>query len=93
MATRPLGWFVKNGCELTSPSYELFVGVFHATDGDPCRECNCKSTCPAWPRVYTLEAKSIDRVIEIRRCGQCNSPLNMKKVERRGGLCACGAKV
>ncbi len=85
-----MGWFIKNGCELTKPDLEIFVGVFGLANGNPCNGCNCKDTCPAWP---LLRAQSQSGPSDRPLCPQCKSPLNMAKVERRGGKCACGAKV
>lgn len=83
-------WFVDNGCELTSPSVEMFREVHLVSRGDPCRECNCKDTCPAWPKLN----QPIPVASDVRsRCPKCHSLLNMQKVERRGGKCHCGQSI
>jgi hypothetical protein len=46
-----INWFKDNGCELTSPSLAMFSQVYMLSNGRPCVECNCKATCPAWPKV------------------------------------------
>ena len=42
-----LQWFLDNDCELG----RLVIPIHALTNGEPCRGCNCKSTCPAWPKV------------------------------------------
>lgn len=86
-------WFIDNGCELVSPSLEIFLGVMRLSNGNPCRECNCKDTCPAWPKIAAEQNVKTPRASSATLCSQCRSPLNMAKVERRGGRCACGAKI
>lgn len=96
MESKTFDWLVQNGCELQRPSIQLFAAVYAASAGNPCNGCNCKQTCPAWKkiqgevRVVTSKPKSHpDQPV----CPKCQSPLNMKKVERRGGKCACGQGV
>lgn len=48
---KPIEWFVENGCELTRPSMEIFRAVYGMSGQRPCVECNCKDTCPAWPKI------------------------------------------
>lgn len=49
----PMQWFVDNGCELVHPNIEVFKAIYQLEDRDPCKRCNCKDTCPAWPKVKT----------------------------------------
>jgi hypothetical protein len=79
---RSVNWFVDNGCELVKPNIEVFFGVYSLSNGQPCRGCNCKDTCPAWPKVNETPTASNPTG---HRCPRCQSPLNMVKVQRRGG--------
>jgi hypothetical protein len=90
----PLEWFFENGCELQRPAAGMLSAIYLASYGQPCRECNCKDTCPAWPKVQrgpaffaAVEARAVDT---RPRCRKCQSLLNPVKVKRRGGKCACG---
>lgn len=47
---RPIDWFIENGCELTT-NVSLFIGIYLAENRQPCTRCNCKDTCPAWPKM------------------------------------------
>ena len=90
-----MSWYVENGCKLQQPMAVLAF-VFESTRGRPCDGCNCKATCPAWPKLQGTEpAKPLSAPIGLGlpRCEKCRSPLNMSKVQRRGGRCACGAEV
>lgn len=91
---KDIQWFIDHGCELTKPDIRIFFfGVFGLSQGKPCNGCNCKDTCPAWP-LFRADVNVPSNVKPGQQvCWQCNSPLNMTKVERRGGKCACGAKV
>lgn len=84
-------WFVENGCELAQGTLgiDLFVGIYHLSHGKPCDGCNCKATCPAWPKLK----QPVRTVVSGPRCPKCHSLLNMVKVARRGGKCACGEKI
>lgn len=89
-----MNWFVDNGCELTAPSIQIFYGVYALSGGNPCHGCNCKSTCPAWPKLNVKPSGMSPARLDTRpRCGNCGSLLNPTKVQRRGGKCACGHKV
>lgn len=57
-----LGWFFANGCELQSPDRSSLEYIYSVTDGEPCTECNCKATCPAWPKVHTIGHHQPDKV-------------------------------
>ena len=79
---------------------EMLAFLHERTNGDPCSGCNLKDGCPAYPKVLTVEREGLQtRIDEIRNartksaplCPHCRSPLNLKKVARRGGRCACGA--
>lgn len=50
-------WFSENGCELATPSFQMLVAIFDVERGEPCRRCNCKETCQAWPKVQELATK------------------------------------
>lgn len=86
-------WFIANGCELVRPDVRLFFAVFAMSNGDPCRQCNCKATCPAWRILSTGAARPARHGSGNPLCPQCRSPLNMAKVAKRGGKCACGATI
>lgn len=92
-----LDWFIENGCELQRPAVAMLAMIYTSTHGEPCRGCNCKSTCPAWPKVQAgmpLSATVQARRADTRpRCHKCQSLLNPVKVQRRGGRCACGQEV
>ena len=97
MSDLPLSWFFENGCELQRPSPNMLLFVYRQSQGQPCRECNCKDTCPAWPKAKrgpsffaAVEARAVDT---RERCPKCRSLLNPVKVQRRGGKCACGQVV
>jgi len=51
MSRKSFNWYINNGCELQRPSMGTFVLVYQKSGGDPCRECNCKDTCKAWPLI------------------------------------------
>jgi len=76
----------ENGCELNSPDPRMLELIYTSTGGNPCNGCNCKPTCPAWPKIRASRLGSVLPGL----CPKCRSPLNMKKVEKRGGKCACG---
>lgn len=87
-------WYIQHGCELASPNLALFLeGVYALSGGQPCKECNCKDTCPAWPILQGQAAKATRPVTSQRLCPKCRSPLNLQKVQRRGGKCACGQPI
>lgn len=87
-------WFIDNGCELTRPSLIIFRGVYDLSGGKPCNGCNCKDTCPAWPKLQGAVSRLGTATLDVRpRCGKCGSLLNATKVARRGGKCACGQVV
>jgi len=44
-------WFIENGCKLTKPDPMMLILIHRTQNGDPCKGCNCKHTCPAWPKV------------------------------------------
>jgi hypothetical protein len=87
-----LMWLAQNGCELGI----MLPGIFAATAGEPCRECNCKPSCPAWAKLCE-EDKALARSRKLNdgrtHCPRCESPLNMRKVAQRGGKCACGQPI
>ena len=57
---RSFDWYVVNGCELQSPDIKMFRKVYDISDKDegPCKECNCKDTCPAWPIIQAEEEQA-----------------------------------
>lgn len=84
-----IDWFIENGCELVHPDIKLLYAIYELENGQPCNGCNCKQTCPAYPKL--LSVNKYDS--ELLRCPKCNSLLNPVKVQRRNGLCACGYRV
>lgn len=50
-----LQWFFDNGCELQRPDPGMLSAIWALENGDPCRRCNCKDTCPAWPKARKHE--------------------------------------
>ena len=91
---KSIAWFFENGCELQAPNplMLMLTHIYIMTLGYPCDGCHCKPTCPAWKVMNRPEARR-DPHAGREKCPKCHSPLNMKKVERRGGKCACGAVV
>jgi len=85
-------WFEANGCELTRPDIRIFFAVFQMSNGNPCRECNCKSTCPAWAKMQSGASVQPTRHGSGHPlCPKCKSPVNLDKAKRlRGGKCVCG---
>ena len=57
MSNKSVEWYLLNGCELCSPSLEMFILVYAATGGNPCNGCNCKGTCKAWSLINHPAAK------------------------------------
>lgn len=87
--TPDIDWFVDNGCELTRPNVAIFLAVYASTYSQPCKDCNCKPTCPAYPKL----SQRMYATPLVSRCPKCNSPLNAVKVLRLNGRCACGQEV
>jgi hypothetical protein len=54
-------WYVENGCELQRPDPTLLMLIYASTHGQPCNGCNCKSTCPAWPKVRAEVPGEVER--------------------------------
>lgn len=84
----PVEWFLENGCELG----RMVIPIYHIENSDPCRRCNCKDTCPAWPKL-PMAISPIGVRSGGPRCPKCQSLLNMVKVIRRGGKCSCGQEI
>lgn len=78
-------WLIDNGCELAKPSVGVLLGIYDRTNGEPCKDCACKQTCPAYPKLTAVKSHGL--------CSKCRSLLNPVKVARRGGKCACGHQV
>ena len=34
--------YLKEGCELANPQAAVLIGIYHASGGQPCKECGCK---------------------------------------------------
>ena len=86
-------WLIDNGCELTKPDIRMFMAIYEMSHGNPCRECNCKSTCPAWKKMQSGSQTPRRHGSGNPVCPTCSSPMNMEKVRKRGGKCACGAVI
>lgn len=87
-------WLEQNGCELTRPDPRMLMLVYQMSNGNPCRECNCKSTCPAWKLLQSNAGIPIRHGSGHPRCPKCQSPVNLDKAKRlRGGKCVCGQQM
>jgi len=47
---KSMAWLAQNGCELRTDRI-LLTGLYLATGGNPCKECTCQDTCPAWKAI------------------------------------------
>jgi len=56
MRTMDYEWFVAEGCVLAKPDPMMLLLIHRSEGGDPCKRCNCKADCPAWPKVRILQA-------------------------------------
>lgn len=79
-----LQWLLDNGCELQRPNRLMLLTVFEATNGNPCKDCHCKDTCPAWATMRTPVGRMNFQVNGVvQRCLKCQSPVNKAKAVRR----------
>lgn len=84
-----LMWFVENGCELQKPNIEMLAKIHQVSGGNPCSGCNCKKTCPAWPKLVKINnAATKGRTFSslqdhATRCPKCQCLVNRSKAARR----------
>lgn len=88
-----LNWLLSNGCELAKPDPQMLIAIHALSHGNPCRECNCKDTCPAWKKIASGSQTPVRHGSGNPVCPRCHSPVNLEKAKRRGGKCACGQEI
>jgi hypothetical protein len=55
---KSINWFLENGCELQKPDKGMLIAIHGMSRGNPCSECNCKDTCPAWQILQNEEKQA-----------------------------------
>lgn len=83
MNRKPLNWFFESGCIIGGDDHTAFgvgaliTALYIVTQGNPCNECHCKLTCPAWKLIKAEEEarRSANRPRTGEPCGPTNSEL------------------
>lgn len=83
-----LQWLIDNGCELQKPNIEILEGIYEISGGEPCKECNCKRTCPAWAEMEleTSAAKILVRTNAQEGIRAIGSPETNREIATRLGI-------
>jgi hypothetical protein len=78
-----LARYMQNDCELQKPDPSLLMAIFALSYGDPCSDCNCKNTCPAWAKLQGNE-KQLKKALFMTKDVPVTGETNAQVADRLG---------